>query len=193
MNNVSKNQRHYHREESITFRKTTEPFGGLSNMAKGYPLLVNQIHIRTTEALYQLCRFPRLPNIQKAIIAQSSPMTAKMISRKNIKKSRPDWIMIRLDVMRWVLRVKLAQNWDKFSLLLLSTGDKSIVEESGRKDYWSATSITEQELVGINALGRLLMELREDLKNSPEEKFKLVHPPKIEQFLLMGKPIKDTV
>ena len=64
-------------------------------------------------------------------------------------------------VMRWCLRVKLAQIWDEFSRLLLATGDRPIVEESRKDEFWGAKVVNTDTLVGVNALGRLLMELRE--------------------------------
>ena len=75
---ANRQTRTYDRPESVVFLKTKDAFGGLSNMASGFPLSVNGIHIRTCEALYQACRFPHLPEVQELIIAQKSPMTAKM-------------------------------------------------------------------------------------------------------------------
>lgn len=83
--------RTYSRKDSAIFRKTAERFGGLSNMAAGFPLRVNGVYIRTSEALYQACRFPHLPDVQRLIIAEASPMTAKMKSKPHRKNSRPDW------------------------------------------------------------------------------------------------------
>ena len=42
--------------EVVVVYKTKEVFGGLSNMASGYPLQINGVCILTTEALYQACR-----------------------------------------------------------------------------------------------------------------------------------------
>ena len=75
------NIRSYSRQESVVFRKTKEKYGGLSNMAGGFPLLVNGIQIRTAEAIYQACRFPNLQDVQYIIIQQRSPMTAKIKSK----------------------------------------------------------------------------------------------------------------
>ena len=187
---TSSKTRTYNRNECITFRKTQEDFGGLSNMAGGYPLKVNGIHILTSEALYQACRFPHLPEIQKVIISQKSPMTAKMKSKPYRDQSRPDWEQIKVEVMRWCLRVKLLQNWDKFGRLLLDTDDKAIVEDSSKDSFWGAIPTDDNnQLIGVNALGRLLMELRENLKNSMDS-LKLVNPPKIDNFTLLSKPIK---
>ena len=182
--------RTYNRADSIVFLKTREEFGGLSNMAGGFPLCVNGIHIRTSEALYQACRFPHLPEVQRLIIEQRSPMTAKMKSRKHHQDSRQDWDWIRVRIMRWCLRVKLIQNWDAFSKLLLETGDQPIVEQSRKDDFWGAKPVDKQILVGVNALGRLLMGLREEVKTEGQEAFLQVEPLDILDFLLNGRPIE---
>lgn len=187
-----KNVRTYQQSECVIFLHTKQRFGGLSNMCAGYPLRINEVDIRTAEALYQACRFPSYEVIQSEIIAQRSPISAKMKARKHHFFTRSDWNSVRLKVMRWTLRVKLAQNWDKFSTLLLLTGDKPIVEESSRGDkYWGA--IRQQAggtvLVGTNALGRLLMELRQELREKGET-MKIVAPPVgLENFLFLGKAI----
>ncbi|HAO10163.1 MAG TPA: DUF1768 domain-containing protein [Planktothrix sp. UBA8407] len=181
--------RTYNRNECITFRKTKESFGGLSNMAGGYPLIVNGIHILTSEALYQACRFPHLPDIQKLIIAQNSPMTAKMKGKPYRDQSRSDWERVKVSIMRWCLRVKLLQNWDKFGQLLLETGDKAIVEDSHKDDFWGAIPTDYDQLIGINALGRLLMELREHLKQDANS-LKSLKPLEIPDFIFLSKPIE---
>jgi len=188
----SKDQtRTYSRKESVVFRKTDEPFGGLSNMAGGYPIQVNGVRLLTSEALYQVCRFPHLPDVQKMIIGQISPMTAKMRSKPYRKDSRPDWDQVRIRIMRWSLRMKLANNWNTFSDLLLRTGDRPIVEESRKDDFWGTKVIDDGDtLVGMNVLGRLLMELREQVKQQWPDTVLDLAPPDIPQFLLFGRPIE---
>jgi ribA/ribD-fused uncharacterized protein len=130
-------------------------------MASGYPLMVNGVSIRTSEALYQACRFPKLPEVQQLIIEQSSPMAAKMHSKPyRNEHCRDDWEHVCVRIMCWCLRIKLAQNWEKFGELLLSTGDQMIVEESKRDDFWGAKPQADGTLIGTNVLGRLLQELR---------------------------------
>jgi type I restriction enzyme S subunit len=93
--------------------------------------------------------------------------------------------------MRWCLRVKLAQNWATFGRLLLSTGDRPIVEKKvRRKDFWGATEQPDGTLVGMNVLGRLLMELREQLKGDEAESLRFIEPLAISEFLLFGQPIE---
>lgn len=183
------NKRIYQYSEVCFFRKTKAQFGGLSNMASGYPLIINNIKILSSEALYQACRFPHMPEVQQKIINQKSPMAAKMVSKPFRKDSREDWEQIRLQIMRWVLRVKLSQNFLKFGQLLETTFNKPIVEESKKEKYWGATPIDKDKLSGVNALGRLLMELR-DLYIS-KDRFKLlsVPNPEVGFFKLMNEEI----
>jgi type I restriction enzyme S subunit len=182
--------RSYNRAISVVFLKTNEAFGGLSNMAGGFPLEVNETRILTAEALYQACRFPHRPEVQQLIIEQASPMTAKMKSKPYRRESRPDWGKVRVKIMRWCLRVKLAQNRDSFGKLLLETGERQIVEESRKDDFWGAKPIDEETLVGMNVLGRLLMELREDVKAGDASMFTRVEPLPISDFLLNSQPIR---
>ena len=182
--------RTYDRSSSVVFLKTKEAFGGLSNMAGGFPLLVSGVRIRTSEALYQACRFPHLPEVQRLIIAQRSPMTAKMKGKPYRRESRRDWNRVRVNVMRWCLRVKLAQNWTVFSKLLLDTGFRPIVEQSRKDDFWGAKPVDDQTFIGMNVLGRLLMELRESVQMNPQGHFLRVEPLSIASFLLDGRPIE---
>lgn len=147
----------------MVFKKTKDVYGGLSNMASGYLIYINGEKILSSEALYQAMRYPNNPEIQHEILKQKSPMTAKMISKKYRQLSRSDWNEVRITIMRWCLRVKLINNWDEFNNLLISTNGKEIVEESNKDDFWGAIPSDKNLLVGTNALGRLLMELRGDL------------------------------
>jgi ribA/ribD-fused uncharacterized protein len=180
--------RTYPKTKSVSFRKTTEEFGGLSNMAPGFPLYVAGLRIRTAEALYQACRFPHMPDVQKLIMNESSPMTAKMRSKPYREQSRPDWDDVRIPIMKWCLRVKLAQNWSSFGKLLRETGSKPIVEDSRKDDFWGAKVGGDGELHGRNVLGRLLMELREKLVADPES-LTAVKPVKIPLFHLLNQEI----
>jgi ribA/ribD-fused uncharacterized protein len=183
--------RTYRRQEWAVFRKTDERFGGLSNMAPGYPLCVNGVSVWTAEAIYQACRFPHLPDVQRLIIDQTSPMTAKMRSKPYREQSRQDWDDVRVQIMRWCLRVKLVQNWEKFRSLLLTTGDQPIVEDSRRDDFWGAVASKDDTgvLLGCNVLGRLLMEVRERVRHMSEGEWQAVSSLTIPDFLLYGRPI----
>jgi hypothetical protein len=115
-------------------------------------------------------------------------MTAKMISRHHVDETRKDWNAIRLSLMRWCLKVKMLQNWEIFHRVLLQTGSKPIVEKSRKDDFWGAREVDFNTLKGVNALGRLLMELREKV-HSPKPPT-VVLPLRIPDFLLYGSPIR---
>lgn len=190
MSQVKSNIRRYKKSECIFFRKTKEEWGGLSNMAGGYVLTVGGVNIRTSEALYQACRFPHLPEVQKLILQQRSPMTAKMVGKPHRANTRPDWLKIRIRVMKWCIRVKLLNNFQQFGGLLLNTKNFPIVEWSGKDEFWGAKLYEEKYFIGVNALGRLLMELREEIKTNPSIVFNGINPLAVECFHLLGKPIE---
>ncbi|OYU15221.1 MAG: hypothetical protein CFE37_06535 [Alphaproteobacteria bacterium PA4] len=184
--------RTYQAKDVVRFRKTAEEFGGLSNMAPGFPVVVLGHRIRTSEALYQACRFPHMPEVQRMILNEGSPMTAKMRSKPYRTDSRPDWDDVRVKVMKWCLRVKLIYNWHKFSELLLSTGERAIVEDSRKDNYWGATPQDDETLNGQNVLGRLLMDLRTKLREDSDA-LRSVSPLQISNFCLLGQPIPKII
>lgn len=180
-------KRTYSIKDSVTFAKVSGPYGRLSNMASNLSLLVNDNYIPSTEALYQACKYPLFPNIQQMILTQKSPMLAKKCSKKYEGYVRQDWDKIKFQVMRWCLRLKLLQNWEVFSEILLRSGDLPIVEYSSKDSLWGAIPDGRGNLEGVNALGRLLMELRAEINlDCPLQK---VLPPNIDGFLLLGHEI----
>ena len=102
----------YNASKCIVLHKVKEPFGDLLNMSSAFPMIVNGIKIRSSEALYQSLRFPFLPNVQKKIIDTASPLMAKRIISPLKGQSRIDFDELRIDFMRWCLRVKLACNYE---------------------------------------------------------------------------------
>ena len=179
--------RRYNPNEAVVFRIVRERFGGLSNFG-AFPLEVNGVAIPTSEALYQACRFPKAPVLQRRVISQPNPMAAKVKAHASIGQTREDWFDINVRLMWWVLRVKLVCNWENFGDLLNSTGAMPIVEHSKHDVYWGA-QIQGGQLVGVNALGRLLMELREQFRGEERDTLRRADPLDIPEFLLYGKRI----
>lgn len=153
----------YSKNEVVTFLKTREAFGGLSNMAAGYPITLYGVRCITSEHLYQALKFPNHLEIQAAIFAEPSPMAAKMVAKRYRQQIRPDWEEIKLAVMDYCLRAKLKCNFQRFGGLLLSTGEADIVELSSKHDtFWGCVPQGDL-LVGHNHLGIQLTKLREEL------------------------------
>lgn len=187
----------YHRSECVVFPDEGSPFHAFGNMTGGYAVRVNGVRIRTSEALYQACRYPHLPERQREILACGSPVDAKMTAKKQVEgqSSRPDWDEVRVDIMEWCLRVKLAFHFKKFGDLLIATGDRDIVEDSPRREqFWGIRSRNNDPdvLEGENTLGRLLMKLRDELNSGLESELMVVPPLAIDNFQLLGRPIGFT-
>ena len=176
--------RNYKKNECVTFKSTKGKYGSLSNMAPGYPILIGSVKIKTTEALYQALRFPDFPEIQKKIIDFHSPISAKKYSRDHLDKTRIDWHEHRFKIMKFCLEIKLQQNWESFSKVLLKTRNLSIVEYTDKDKVWGATD--EGDFYsGTNALGRLLMELREKVRTNTFE----LTIPQINGIIFLGKEL----
>lgn len=125
--------------DGVVFFKVKEEWGGLSNMSNDFPLRVGGVRVGSSEALYQAMRFPHQPDWQREILEVPHAMQAKMKAKKEgrrQKHSRPDWEAIQEDVMRWCLRVKLAQHPGEFGRLLRATGSRPVVERSRKDRFW---------------------------------------------------------
>lgn len=181
----------YKKSESILFRKTTEKWGGLSNMARGYPLQINNIDIQSSEILYQSLRFSNFPEIQREIILETNPMYAKRLARKYISYTRDNWDKNRISIMKWCIAVKLCQNWETFSKLLLNTYPNYIIEYSEKDVFWGARyqDLNKDYLIGENVLGRILMQMRDLVNENDVSLFEKIYPLKIDNFSLLGEPI----
>ena len=175
--------RRYDPAASAVFRRTRDRWGELSNFAPCV-IGVNGLTAYHSEGLYQACRFPDRADIQRMVCAERNPMTSKQVAHKHVELSRSDWMSNRIATMRWVLRVKLAQHFDTFGQVLENTGDMPIVEYSRFDDYWGA-DYQGEHMVGQNALGRLLMELREELRERQDD-MRVVSPPRLEGFRING-------
>lgn len=171
------------------FQKTRAKYGGLSNMATGYPMVVNDLHFDSSEALYQACRFPHQADLQRHISSISSPMAAKMEAHKNVGQTRRDWQSINIQAMRWCLKIKLSQNLLRFGAVIDETGDLPIVEISRKDNFWGAIPQPDGSLRGCNVLGRLEMELRQGWHEGGDDIFKAVQPPVIPNFWIAGSPV----
>lgn len=179
----------------IVFYRINEEWGGLSNMSNDFPLRINGLRVGSSEALYQACRFPHRPDWQREILDAPHALAAKMKAKKEGRRSqsRPDWDQVQLDVMRWCLRLKLAQHFQRFGGLLRWSAPRAIVERSRRDRFWGAVLEADGVLRGENHLGRLLMELRQELldrKAAGEEAHMLrVEPLQVPEFLLLGQSV----
>ena len=175
----------------VSFLKTNEEFGGLSNMSGAFPMSVNGVRVLTSEHLYQTLKFRDHPEVQKLILSKPSPIDCKMVakSKVNREKIREDWEEVQLEVMEFCLKLKLLSHWIKFGNLLRVTEGKEIVEISSKRDtYWGKVR-SEEGLVGENRLGKLLMKLRDELLGECNEHLRIVSPPSHLNLWFLGEEI----
>jgi len=113
----------------------------------------------TSEAAYHWFKFPHAPELQARIrAAQSAHDTFKLAERYRDYR-RQDWDAVKVEIMREILRAKAEQH-EYVRRKLLETGDRVLVENSWRDDFWGWGPNRD----GKNALGRLWMEIRAELR-----------------------------
>lgn len=123
----------------------------------------------TSEHAYHYAKFAAasklLPDTIKAarvadeILFARSAHDAFIIAQTNKAYRRYDWDDVKVDIMREILRAKVSQH-EYVRRKLLQTGDRELVEDSWRDDYWGWGPNHD----GKNMLGRLWMEIREELR-----------------------------
>lgn len=90
--------------------------------------------------------------------ANLSPNEAKKLGRKI--PLREDWEQVKVSVMREIVRAKFAQNHD-LAQKLIATGNAYLEEGNTWGDRtWGTVNGS-----GANHLGKILMEIREEIRN----------------------------
>ena len=104
------------------------------------------------------------------ILKAKSAQSAKSFGKKVEKFDEAVWNEKKDDVMRSILKAKFSQNPD-IRKKLLETGDKILADANPRDQYWgigtsSTTAIAKNpsKWKGQNKLGKMLMELRDELR-----------------------------
>ncbi len=107
--------------------------------------------------------------IADQIINTSNPRICKELGRKVRNFNAETWMIMSYSIMVSVNMAKYSQN-PELKKILLSTGDKTIVEASpydkiwGIGLYWNTDEcLNESNWQGMNLLGKALMEVRSKL------------------------------
>jgi ribA/ribD-fused uncharacterized protein len=111
----------------------------------------------SVEAAFQAAKCAPLDD--RSIFCNLDAATAKRIGRA--VDLREDWEQVKLSVMKTIIREKFFS--DKYlGVLLLSTGYEDLVEGNDWNDtFWGVSNRTG---VGQNHLGKILMEVRNELR-----------------------------
>lgn len=124
----------------------------------------------TSEHAYHFQKFKdHAAGYALAIQAAPSAHEAFKIAERHKADRRPDWDDVKVEIMRDILRAKVAQH-EYVRRKLLATGERELVEDSWRDDVWGWGPNRD----GQNLLGKLWMEVRAELKTPNVE---LTSPP----------------
>lgn len=141
----------------INFYSVTEPYGEFSNFA-GYPIQLDGKRWPTSEHYCQAMKFQDAAH-QEDIRQEKSPMRAARMGRDRKRPLRKDWESVKDSIMRKAVVCKFTQH-DDLRELLLSTGEAKLVEHTTNDAYWGDGG----DGSGKNMLGRILVEVREQLR-----------------------------
>jgi N-glycosidase YbiA len=145
----------------IHFYSTKGEYGCFSNFS------AHAVHLKgkvwpTSEHYFQAQKFAGHPD-EEDVRQAASPMVAARMGRSRKRPLRRDWEAVKLDVMREAVRTKFTQH-SALTAVLLGTGDALLVEHTANDAYWADGG----DGSGQNWLGRILMEVREELRGRTE-------------------------
>lgn len=158
------------KQADISFYRSNEkPYGVFSNLYRR-PMVFEGREYPTSEHAYQAGK-ARKEAVREWILSAPSPSLVAMAAHGLYTWDiNPDWSRTKYDRMREVLRAKFTQHED-LKAVLLSTGNARLVEV-GRTDNLVNRTWGEVNGKGLNMLGVLLMEVREELRVQAERKLK---------------------
>lgn len=127
------------------------------------PIVIDDITFPTVEHLFQAAKSVSLVE-RKMIAAADTPGQAKRLGRNVILCD--NWEEIKEEVMLEALRKKFSI--PKLRSLLLDTGDEELIEGNTWHDnIWGNCACERcKDIKGQNKLGKLLMQVREEIKSS---------------------------
>jgi ribA/ribD-fused uncharacterized protein len=141
----------------IEFTGADGEFGCFSNHAP-YPIQLKGKSWPTSEHYFQAQKFAGGPH-EEAIRLEPSSARAAEMGRDRSQLMRNDWESVKETLMREAVLAKFRQH-PSAQKILLGTGSSRIVEHSATDRYWGDGG----DGSGKNMLGRILMEVREDLR-----------------------------
>jgi len=141
-----------------------EPYGAFSNY---FPrsVIIDGIAYASSEHAFQ-CAKARRAEVRAWIAAAPTAMLAAAAGDAlGPEDTVPDWAERMVPLMLAVLRAKFTQHRD-IAALLVGTGEARLVEIAPEDNpvnrYWS-----EVDGAGLNVLGKLLMEVRAEIRDIP--------------------------
>lgn len=115
----------------------------------------------TSEHAYHWAKFvsARSVDIRNLIFNAMSAHDAFKLAERYRDMRRPDWDAVKVEIMHSILWAKVRQH-EYVERKLLETGDRVLVEDSWRDDYWGWGPNRD----GKNMLGQLWMGIRSEIR-----------------------------
>ena len=143
-----------------------QDFYVLSNFS-AFRLDWQDISFDTSEHAYQWSKFAGYDDeVARAILESNSAHEAFKLAEKYKARRRPDWDGIKVRIMQEILCAKVTQH-EYVRRKLLDTGDRMLIEDSWRDDFWGWGSSRS----GQNMLGQVWMVIRRVLQSGDFERF----------------------
>jgi ribA/ribD-fused uncharacterized protein len=144
---------------AIYFYSTREKFGCFSNFSPhGFEL--DGKFWKTSEHYFQAMKFVGSAH-EEAIRLASSPKDAAVLGRSRTFPLRADWEQVKDQIMKNGVLAKFGSHAD-IRAVLLGTGEEEIVENAPGDAYWGCGA----DGKGKNMLGKILVEVRTELRNT---------------------------
>ncbi|WP_370318380.1 NADAR family protein [Oricola sp.] len=144
--------------DTVYFYAQTDTYSEFSNFAP-YGIAMDDVWWRTVEHYFQAQKFHDAA-YRERIRLSNKPKDAKALGMTRAIPLRPDWEEVKDGIMLEAVTVKF-ETHAELAELLLSTGDRQIVENAPMDSYWGCGP----DGTGLNKLGRMLMEVREKLRS----------------------------
>lgn len=141
----------------IYFYAQTDAYAEFSNFAP-FGVAMDGVWWRTVEHYFQAQKFDDAA-YRERIRLSAKPKDAKSLGMTRAYPLRADWEQAKDQIMLEAVRVKF-QTHEAPRAVLLSTGDRDIVENAPMDAYWGCGP----DGAGLNKLGKILMRVRSELR-----------------------------
>lgn len=118
------------------------------------------IEFPSVEHAYQACKEID-KNARFLFVNCGNAFVAKKLGKKILENNRirKDWDKIKLELMNKLIRIKF--NIPELKILLLNTRNEELIETN----YWNDTYWGVCNGIGENNLGKILMQVRNEIRN----------------------------
>lgn len=143
---------------AILFYSKCAEYSWLSNFSE-HKFTLDGLRWLSVEHFYQAQKFLGTKTFEQ-IRRSATPLKARKIGQNRSLVIGSDWHQVKEEVMKRAIRAKFEQN-KRLRSQLLATGEEELIHYSSRDLFWGRN----EEGIGDNRLGEIIMEIRQKLRN----------------------------